>query len=153
MDEFLSRYSDEAPIWSMIIIGGVFIVTAIWHERSWWTRRAWIKTVGLVVGYESQGSEVDLHPCIEFNHEEQTQIFVSNHSREPRLKVGDSVQVVYDPSSLEAEYLGYDSRFFPSVIMIVLGFVLLFFGLRRLDSIESSENQLRQSRIEKGNLS
>ena len=119
------RFMVQASDWqrALTIFGGFgigLLTTAIYSEV-WWRRRLsrWEETAGTVAGLIEVGD--DSHPEIEFQFDDgSAKRFVSKFAR-PQARVGESVRVVYDPETGEAEQYTFSNRWFITLGCGLLG--------------------------------
>lgn len=112
--------------------GALFgIGIAVWHEITWLGRRSWIRASGQVieiVQFESN-HESNYRPKIEFNHDGSLHTFTSEYGGSGIPKVGDPVQVIYDPITLKAEHFSHRNRWIFTIVPGALGLIFLWIGI------------------------
>ena len=110
-----------------VLFGLACIAGTIYHEVKWrFMIRNWQETTGRITG-EIDGDETS-SPEIEYEHDGKPIRFVSRYGG-GSVKTGESVVVLFDPATGEAEELKWSNRWLPTIAMLSFGMVGVYIGL------------------------
>ena len=129
----------------MEIIGSIFAfafatacaILALWHEGRWRKRiRSWEAARGRVVGFAEgkpiktlfggeASSDDGPYPEIEFPWKGSPHRFISGYGGSGLPRIGSEVDVLYDPTTGNAEYLSLTNRWLGTAIPLI--FSAMFF--------------------------
>ena len=110
-----------------IVFGLACFAGAIVHERKWrHIIRNWKRTTGIVTA-EIDGDETS-SPEIEYEDNGKSIRFVSQYGG-GAVKPGESVVVMFDPETNQAEQLKWANRWLPLIALITFGSTFVGVGL------------------------
>ena len=128
----LKRYAENMEFIGNIIFLSFSItclLLTLWHESRWLKRRKWLKTKGRVIEIVSSGADDDPHPKIEYKMNDTIQNFVSDYGGSSCPVVGESVIVLYEPESNQAEHFTQTNRWLFTIIPFLFFAGFAYFAL------------------------
>jgi hypothetical protein len=105
------------------LIGGMI------HEITWWKRRGWHLTTGVVTGHACHKKDGKvLYPIIQYETEIGSKSFISKYGGSKPPPFGADVKVAHHPEMIAEEHFTVSNRILFSLLFFSVGLVLTIAG-------------------------
>lgn len=114
------------------LLGLSLITGGVSHEISWWRRRKWIKSEGVIVGFKEESGCDDMYyyPEIQFDGPDGATRFTSRYASAGKPRIGKSVKILMEnKSGGSAEHLSLSTRRLWTLAPIVFGLPFALMGI------------------------
>ena len=109
-------------------VGG--LICGLVHEITWWKRRGWLLTTGVVTGHASHKRDGKvLYPIIEYETEFGSKSFISRYGGSRPPAFGADVKVAHHPEMTAEEHFTVSNRILFSLLFFSVGLALSLSGI------------------------
>ncbi len=113
----------------LLLAGGGGIICGLLHEITWWKRRGWHLTTGVVTGHACHKKDGKvLYPIIQYETEMGAKTFISKYGGSKPPEFGSDVKVAHHPEMIAEEHFTVSNRIIFSFLFFSVGLVLTLAG-------------------------